>query len=116
MTMKTGTISIQHNYSKKAKAQYYPSIDESHFWNFLMHLNTFPEVHPQNLVTSTLWRATWEYEYVERHYVKYFDHKLDDAGRLVYCKAQAWTKFQDSEPWGEPLEHWYIDWTCNRKN
>jgi hypothetical protein len=115
MIMKNGNISIQHNYSRKAKAQYYPNINELHFWNFLMYMNMFPEVHPQNLVTSTLWIGTGVDEYVERHYVKYYDHKFDH-GRLVYCKAQAWTDFLDSEPYKEPLEHWFIDWTCSKRN
>jgi hypothetical protein len=119
MTVKNGNISIQHDYSIKPKAQYYPGLEITpmlHFWNLLIYMNTFPEVHPQNLVTSTLWIGTGVDEYVERHYVKNYDHKFDHAGRLVYYKAQAWTDFLESEPYKEPLEHWYIDWRCNRRN
>ena len=105
------THTFTYNYSRKVKRQYYPdqvTAVGSGFWSLLTILHLFPELEPENLLTS------WHYQTSPDTYppsidAVYKNQVFDGTGKLVSYNAET-TMFGNTG-----TSPWTIDWSCMDK-
>ncbi|MET0637039.1 MAG: hypothetical protein ABWZ25_13500 [Chitinophagaceae bacterium] len=102
------TYTYSYDYSKKPNGQYHP--DEAYgqvylFWQFIKHLNLFPELQSENLLTG--WTYTEDPEgYFKQVVTTYSNQLFDSKNKLISYKANR-IEFGDNYP-----STWFVDWNC----